>query len=119
MFILEDVCCYVEIWNMNHAFKILDILSQVFGDICEIDENFFNDQSQYDVDCELEDEFSEQWSDLLNDDSLFELAIENLSLSQLEASTCAEVSCELHDESGKCDVPAAALDTLENFSVLE
>ena len=52
MFTLDDVCCYVEIWNMNHAFKILDILSQVFGDICEIDENFFNDQSQYDVDCE-------------------------------------------------------------------
>ena len=44
MFTLDDVCCYVEIWNMNHAFKILDILSQVFGDMCEIDENFFNDQ---------------------------------------------------------------------------
>lgn len=56
---------------------------------------------------------------MLNDDSLFELAIENLSLSQLEASTCAEISCELHDESGKCEVPAAALDALENFSVLE
>ena len=41
MFTLDDVCCYVEIWNMNRAFKILDILSQVFGDICEIDENFF------------------------------------------------------------------------------
>ena len=91
----------------------------MFGDICEIDENFFNDPSQYDVDCELDDEFSEQWNDLLNDDSLFELAIENVSLSQLEASTCAEISCELHVESGKCDVPAAALDALENFSVLE
>ena len=40
MFTLDDVCCYVEIGNINRAFKILDILSQVFGDICEIDENF-------------------------------------------------------------------------------
>ena len=56
---------------------------------------------------------------MLNDDSLFELAVEILSLSQLEASTSAEVSCELHDESGKCDVPAAALDAFENFSALE
>ena len=55
---------------------------------------------------------------MLNDDSLFELAIENLSLSHLEASTCAEVSCELRNESGKYDVPAAVLDALENFSVL-
>ena len=37
----------------------------------------------------------------------------------LKQVTCAEVSSELHDESGKCDVPAAALDALENFSVLE
>ena len=26
MFTLDDVWCYVEIWNLNHAFTILDIL---------------------------------------------------------------------------------------------
>ncbi|XP_022780469.1 Bloom syndrome protein homolog [Stylophora pistillata] len=71
------------------------------------------------TDREFEDEFREDWNDLLNDESLFELAIENLSLSQLEASTCAELSCELHDESGKFEVPAAALDLLENISISE
>lgn len=68
MFTVDDVCLYVEIWNLKHTYKILEILSQVYGDInCEIDQHLFNDQSGFD--CELED-FNEQWDDLVNDDSV-------------------------------------------------
>lgn len=69
MFTVDDVCLYVEIWNLKHTYKILEILSQVYGDIdCEIDQHLFNDD-QSGFDCELED-FNEQWDDLVNDDSV-------------------------------------------------
>lgn len=67
MFTVDDVCLYVKIWNLKHTYKILEILSQVYGDInCEIDQHLFNDD-QSGFDCELED-FNEQWDDLVNDD---------------------------------------------------
>ena len=50
------------------------------------------------------------WDDLLQDDSFFELAIDNLSLSQLEISL--NVS---HEQSGNFKVPMAALDALQNY----
>lgn len=71
---VEDVSSYVEIWNLKHAFKILEFITEVYGDVCELQQNDFNDdQSQYGFDHELE--LDEQWDDLLNGDTLFELAL--------------------------------------------
>lgn len=46
--------------------------------------------------------------------TLLELAIDNLSISQLKASTCVDVTREVHDVSGNC-----AVDALEDFSVAD
>lgn len=81
----------------NASTQDLDILRLVYGDICKIEKHLFHDHPRHDFDCELVDELNEQWGDLLNEDSLFQLAIENLSLSQLEASTCVDVSQDLPD----------------------
>lgn len=77
LFTIDDVCSTVEIWHLKHAYKILEILSQVYGDVGEI-EHFSDDQDEYDIEL---DDFNEEWDELLNDDSLFERAIENMSLS--------------------------------------
>ena len=58
----------------------------------------------------------EHWDDLLNDDSPFELAIENISLSELKNTTCIDVS---QDNSGNCDVPGAALDALKRLLIAD
>lgn len=108
---------FVEIWNLKHAHKILEILSQVYGDVLEIEDLFDDDQIHGDCDYELDD-LNEQWDNLLHDDSLFELAIDNMSLSQLEISTC-DVSNSSVNQSGNCEVPGAAMDVLENLAFAE
>lgn len=67
MFTLDDVCFYVEIWNTKHAYKILDILNQVHGDISEVELHLFKEECHSDF--ELVNDFSGQWGDFLNDDS--------------------------------------------------
>ena len=115
---VEDVSSYVEIWNLKHAFKILEFITEVYGDVCELQQNDFNDdQSQYGFDHELE--LDEQWDDLLNGDTLFELALENLSLSQLEMSTFDDISGGPQEKSGNYEVPGAALDAFGQLSISE
>lgn len=108
---------FVEIWNLKHAHKILEILSQVYGDVLEIEDLFDDDQIHGDCDYELDD-LNEQWDNLLHDDSLFELAIDNMSLSQLKISTC-DVSNSSVNRSGNCEVPGATMDVLENLAFAE
>ena len=108
---------FVEIWNLKHAHKILEILSQVYGDVLEIEDLFDDDQIHRDCDYELDD-LNEQWDNLLHDDSLFELAIDNMSLSQLEISTCDVLNSSVN-WSGNCEVPGAAMDVLENLAFAE
>ena len=117
IFSIDDVYFFVEIWNLKHAHKILEILSQVYGDVLEIEDLFDDDQIHGDCDYELDD-LNEQWDNLLHDDSLFELAIDNMSLSQLEISTC-DVSNSSLNRSGNCEVPGAAMDVLENLAFAE
>ena len=92
---------------MRHAFKILEFIDEVYGDICNVD---FVDFEFHD------DDVNELWDDLLNDDSLFELAIENIFLSELENTICIDVP---QDNSGNCDVPGAALDALKHFLIAD
>ena len=77
LFCYDDVLSYVEIWDRKHACKILKVINQVFGDIGNAEQYLpEHDASQY-----LHDDFDiNQWGELLEDDSSFELAIENLSL---------------------------------------
>jgi len=34
MFSVADICQYVEIWDKRHAWKIYNVLNEVFGDTC-------------------------------------------------------------------------------------
>ena len=76
LFTIDDVCSSVEIWHMRHAYKVLDILDQVYGDVGEIAHLFTEDQFDHEP-----DDFNDQWNELPHDDSLFEMEIENLSVS--------------------------------------
>ena len=108
LFTIDDECSYVAIWHGKHAYKGLDILDQVYGDVGEIAHFFTEDHFDYE-----HDGFTEQWNELLHDDSLFEMAIETLSLSQLELSTCDDVSFDY------CELPSAACDALDKLSVCD
>ena len=78
--------------------------------IAEIDDCLFEcDISSTELD-QFDDAWNREWNDLLQDESLFELAIDNLSLTQLEMS--ANVS---HEQSANIEVPMAALDVLQNY----
>ena len=70
---------------------------------------FEGDISSTELD-QFDDAWNREWDDFLQDDSLFELAIDNLSFSQLEMS--ANVS---YDQSADIEVPMAALDALQNY----
>ena len=84
-------------------------MSQVFGDIVEIDNCIFDgDMSSTELDC---DTWNGEWDDLLDDDSLFELVVDNLSLSELNIS--ADTS---HEQSGNFELPMAALAALDQIS---
>ena len=110
IFTLQDVLDKVEIWDLKHAHKIIEFMSEVYGDIGEIDDCMFEcDISSTELD-QFEDAWNSEWDDLLQDEALFELAIDNLSLSQLEMS--ANVS---HEQSANIEVPMAALDALQNY----
>ena len=109
IFTVQDVLDKVEIWDLKHAHIIIDFMSQVFGDIDEIDNCIFDgDISSIALDCC--DTWNGEWDDLLHDDSLFELAVDNLSLSQLNIS--ADMS---HEQSGNFELPMAALAALEDY----
>ena len=76
LFSLEDICNVVEIWDMKHAHKILSILKEEFNDT----EDFVGSEGDFDFD----DLFLNDWENLLDDEELFEMAADNLSVSQLQ-----------------------------------
>ena len=108
LFTIDDVCSSVEIWHRKHTYRVLDILDQVYGNVSKIAHLFPEDQFEYEL-----DDFTDQWNELLHHESLFEMAIENVSLSQLELSTCDDVSL------GSCEVPSVAFDALDKLSVCD
>ena len=90
----------MEILDLRHAQFIVQSLSQMFRDLKDLDDWAFDD----DISTELDQSatWNGEWDNLLQDDSLFELEIENLSLSRLDIS--ADVS---NEQSGHYDLPLA------------
>ena len=85
LFNLSDIYKSVEVWDQRHAQKILSVLSSVFKDIsCDEDWNW-ND-THYDHNQEFDDEFMDEWDEILEDNELFDMIVENISLSQFDAS---------------------------------
>ena len=113
IFTLEDVMSYVEVWHEHHAYKIMEIISSVFAD-CEptehgtLDKNADSDEEEEESDTWLGD-----WERLVDDEELFELAVENLSLSSLNASMNDTLDNTMDSE----NLPVAAVSALENLKL--
>ena len=85
LFNLSDIYKSVEVWDHRHAQKILSVLSSVFKYIsCDEDWNW-ND-THYDHKQEFDDEFMDEWDEILQDDEWFDMIVEKISLSQFDAS---------------------------------
>ena len=112
LFNLSDIYKSVEVWDERHAQKILSVLSSVFEDI-SCDEDCNTNGTHYDRNQEFDDEFIDEWDEILQDNELFDMVVENASLSQFDASMSlleetADNSKELLDE-----LPSEILEAIE------
>ena len=76
LFTLQDLLDNVEIWDLKHAYKILEIMLQVFGDICDMPAYDSYSQMEDDVLSAYNDDIHEHmwdnWDNLIQDYSLLE-----------------------------------------------
>ena len=88
LFSLTDVYEVVEIWDKRHALEIISVISDVFDDVKFDNQSscWLSEEKDYDFDDGLLDE----WSGILLDDELFDLIIDNISLTQLQDSLLQE-----------------------------
>ena len=108
LFSLSDIYNYVEIWDKQHALKILSIIGDEFGDVNE------ENQSCYLLSGDNDDELLDEQNEILQDEELFDMIVDNLSLSQLQSSLFDEVHAS--DGSFEVVVPSAALETIETIN---
>ena len=113
IFALSDIFEVVEIWDRRHAQQILSVMNEIFKDIGDaVQQSYLSAEdgdNQYDF-----DEFLDKWNELLQDDELFDMIMENLSLSQLQLSLVDE---EINGSSDLLEdgVPTAVLQTIESM----
>ena len=113
LFCLDDVIQKVEIWEMCHAKKILDVLGQVFDDVTSSGMDMVCDTGNT-SDCEIDDDvLLGEWVALTEDEELINLMTENLSLSGMEStipdSTKQSLECS--------DVSPVAVASLNNVNI--
>ena len=84
IFSIADIYKLVEIWHRRHAQRILVIFRNVFGDVnVDIEAQFaVGDTDSY----EFDDDLLDEWNEFLEDGELYEMIVDNLSLSQLQSS---------------------------------
>ena len=114
IFSTADVYNLVEIWDRRHAQKILLIVSNVFQDINVNSDSLVavNDTNNY----EFDDELLDEWHEFLQDDELYEMIVDNMSLSYLENSALEEENA--NDSCNDDDVmPPVVLATVENMAL--
>lgn len=109
IFTIADIYSFVEIWDKKHAERILSTLSNVFDDI---NTNIGLPVSEHNDNYEFDDELLEEWNEILQDDELYEMILDNLSLSQLQMSAVEEGANESFN-----DVMPAVLATVENMTL--
>ena len=112
LFSLSDIYNYVEIWDKQHALKILSIIGDEFGDVNENQSCYrLSDDNDDNI---FDDELLDEQNEILQDDELFDMIVDNLSLSQLQSSLFDEVHAS--DGSFEVVVPSAALETIETIN---
>ena len=118
IFTLSEVYKFVEIWDVRHAQEILSVISEVFKDV-NSDSRPSDptlEENEYDFDEELLDE----WNEILQDDDLFDMIVDNLSLSQLDDSLFEQDSvCNNSEDIDNDHVPSAVVATVEDMNLDE
>jgi len=105
LFSIADICRFVEIWDLQHAFKIHGILQEIFGDLEDTDIG-----SEEEMSDEEEDFLGRDWNDLALDDEMANMVLDNLSFSQWQDSMEESV------EEAQVEIPFSALDAVVNLS---
>jgi len=118
LFNINDICNSVEIWDIIHAHKILQILSDTFQDIDECNWS--------EVNRELENDMCfDEWNTLLDDDEMLNMAVDNLTLEeyytdentpQLE-DTFNELETSEANDSLDAGIPDLIHETLERMDL--
>ena len=120
IFEMADVYRTVEIWHKRHAQEIVKVIAETFQDT-NTDSNDVHVTNSDDDDDDDNAVFSEdlldEWNDILLDDELFEMVMDNISLSQLDTSslldnqyTCSD-PCDIDNDDDDDDVLAAVAET--------
>jgi len=97
----------VEIWDLSHAHKIHTITQKVFGDMDGIDSPTTMEEFSSDEEDEL---LPEDWNDLGLDDELAEMAMDELTLGEIDDSQDESI------DNMPQDIPFSALNALLNLS---
>ena len=107
IFTLSDIYKSVEVWDKRHAQKILSVISTVFGDVtCDRDLN----GTHFDSSIEFDDEFMDEWDEIFQENELFDMIVDNMSLPQLDGSiTMLEETLDNSTESLDDEMPADIL----------
>ena len=112
LFSLSDI--YIEIWDKRHALKILSIVSDVFGDVNEENQSHYLLSNNNDDENVFDDELLDEWNEIFQDVEIFDMILDNLSLSQLQSSLFEEE--HVSDGSLEAGVPSTALETIEDMN---
>ena len=103
----------MEIWDKQHALKILSIIGDGFGDVNEENQSCYLLSDDNDVNI-FDDELLDEQNEILQDEEFFYMIVVNLSLSQLQSSLFDEVHAI--DGSFKVVVPSAALESIDTIN---
>ena len=112
LFSPSDICKFVEVWDMKHCNKILSIIKNIFKDIEDHPDT--NGNSSTEMDGMDDIVLIDDWENLLDDSELFDMAIENISVSLLEESF-TEQNAYLSSASLNTSLPAEVLETIKRI----
>ena len=104
---IDDICCYVEIWDLKHAHSVYQIMQKLFGDTEGSTDAPVDEISSDEEDCLLPDD----WSDLGLDEELALMAIDELNFLQMSGLNDS-LGCSTND----VDIPYEAINALMNLS---
>ena len=107
LFTVKDICNFVEIWDLSHAHKNHTIMQKVFGDMDGT--NSMNPTEEFSSD-EEDELLPEDWNDLGLDDELVKMAMDELTLAEIDDSQGESF------DNMPTDIPFSALNALLNLS---
>lgn len=107
IFEMSDVYRTVEIWHKRHAQEIIRVIGETFHDtnVNSNDAYAVDDDDDDDNNVVFGEDLLDEWSDILLDDELFEMVMDNISLSQMDTS-----SFLANQPNDSCDVDIVDVD---------